>query len=357
MKKERILVWLSWGVDSAVSAALLLEQGYEVVGGFMKNYVSDSGNCTTYKDAEEAIKVAKHLGIELLSFDLQKEYQEKIIDYIFDGYKKWITPNPDVLCNSLIKFDVFLHKALEMWFDKIATGHYANIVQEWTSYYLLRWKDHNKDQTYFLAGLNQFQLSKSLFPLGDIEKTEVRELAKKFNLPNADRKDSQGLCFIGNIPIREFLLQRFEQKEGDIIYINSFDAKEGKKVWTHQGAYFYTIGQKHWLGLNFKAYVYRIDIEHNLLYVTDKDNEELQSNNLIAQDWHWIIPEMEENFLWKNMTWKIRYRQNPPVACTLERLENKKMKITFQEPQRAIASGQVFVAYDGEVCLWCGTIE
>ena len=403
MKKEKILVWLSGGVDSAVSAALLLEQGYEVVGGFMKNYVSDTGNCTTYKDAEEAIKVAKHLGIELLSFDLQKEYQEKIIDYIFEGYKKGITPNPDVLCNSLIKFDVFLRKALESWFDKIATGHYARICHsegmqwpknlckttiplnqnkeifsdkdssslrssEW-HYELLRWEDPNKDQSYFLAGLNQFQLSKSLFPLWGLSKPEVRALAKKFELPNADRKDSQGLCFIGNVPIREFLLQRFEKKEGDILYVDSFASPPargyvtkwqggyGKKVWTHQGAYFYTIGQKHGLGLNFKAYVYRIDIENNLLYVTDKDGDELKSKQLVAKDWHWIIPEDEEKYLWKKLNGKIRYRQNPPVACKLEPTGEKEMLVTFEEEQRAIAPGQIFVAYDGEVCLWCGTIE
>ena len=357
MKKEKILVWLSGGVDSAVSAALLLQQGYEVVGGFMKNYVSETGNCTTYKDAEEAIKVAKHLGIELLSFDLQQEYQEKIIDYIFEGYKKGITPNPDVLCNSLIKFDVFLQRAIESWFDKIATGHYASIGENKGNYQLLRWKDHNKDQSYFLAGLNQYQLSKSLFPLWGFTKPEVRELAKKFNLPNAERKDSQWLCFIGNVPIREFLLQRFEKKEGDIIYVDSFNHQTGKKVWTHQGAYFYTIGQKHGLGLNFKAYVYRIDIEHNLLYVTDKDNEELSSIELIAKDWHWIIPEYKEDYLWKKLNGKIRYRQNPPVSCRLEEMGDGKIRVIFDEEQRAIAPGQVFVSYDGEICLGCGTIE
>lgn len=145
----------------------------------MKNYVSETGNCTTYKDAEEAIKVAKHLGIELLSFDLQKEYQEKVIDYIFASYEKGITPNPDVLCNSLIKFEVFLHKALEQGFDKIATGHYARVEEETPSYHLLRGIDHNKDQSYFLAGLNQFQLAHSLFPVGNLTKPEVRTRAKK----------------------------------------------------------------------------------------------------------------------------------------------------------------------------------
>ena len=423
MKKGRILVWLSGWVDSAVAAALLLEQGYEVVGGFMKNYVSETGNCTTYNDAEEAIKVAKHLGIELLPFDLQKEYQERIIDYIFEGYQRGITPNPDVLCNSLIKFDVFLQRALELWFDKIATGHYARItpllkggkersdggfeyheeqgISQRTSptppseggdqYALLRWIDHTKDQSYFLAGLNQFQLSKILFPLGEYRKSKVRDLAKKFWLPNAERKDSQGLCFIGNVPIRDFLLQRFEKKEGDIVYTPFHEGggsaatgdfqestiqtqippsplyERGQQkgvVWTHQWAYFYTIGQKHGLGLNFKAYVYRIDIENNILYVTDKDSEQLKAKTLIAKDWHWIggstrVKNQQQHTNppgGSAATGKIRYRQNPPVPCTLEEKADWIMQVTFETEQRAVAPGQIFVAYDGEVCLWCGVI-
>jgi tRNA-specific 2-thiouridylase len=234
--KKKVLVWLSGWVDSAVSAALLLDQWYEVVGWFMKNYVSDKWNCTTFKDAEEAIKVAKFLWIELLSFDLQKEYQERIIDYIFEWYSKWITPNPDVLCNNLIKFDVFLNKAMEQWFDYIATGHYARITtsvilnevkdlrwdtkdssakaSEWQiRYHLLQWIDSWKDQSYFLSGLNQYQLSKSIFPLWEMTKQEVREKAKEIWLPNAERKDSQGLCFIWNVPIRTFLMQKFPKKE------------------------------------------------------------------------------------------------------------------------------------------------
>ena len=389
--KKKVLVWLSGWVDSAVSAALLLEQWYEVVGWFMKNYVSDKWNCTTFKDAEEAIKVAKFLWIELLSFDLQKEYQERIIDYIFDWYSKWITPNPDVLCNNLIKFDVFLNKAMEQWFDYIATGHYARIstsvilnevkdlgwdtkdsstkVSEWQAwcgvdfslnaqndeniqYHLLQWVDSWKDQSYFLSWLNQYQLSKSIFPLWDMTKQQVREKAKEIWLPNAERKDSQGLCFIWNVPIRTFLMQKFPKKEWDILDLN------GKKVWIHQWAYFYTIGQKQWLWLNFKAYVYRIDIKNNVLYVTDKDSEELKTKTLIAKNWHWICPDMESEILnWKkNLSGKIRYRQIPAVECGLEKLENWDMKVIFEKEQRAVAPGQVFVAYDWEECLGNGMI-
>ena len=374
--KKKVLVWLSGWVDSAVSAALLLEQWYEVVWWFMKNYVSDKWNCTTFKDAEEAIKVAKFLWIELLSFDLQKEYQERIIDYIFEWYSKWITPNPDVLCNNLIKFDVFLNKAMEQWFDYIATGHYARIkaslkkphpiplligegnreaegeVDGQIQYHLLQWVDSWKDQSYFLSGLNQYQLSKSIFPLGEMTKQQVREKAKEIWLPNAERKDSQGLCFIWNVPIRTFLMQKFPKKEWDILDLN------WKKVWTHQWAYFYTIGQKQWLWLNFKAYVYRIDIENNILYVTDKDAEELKTKTLIAKNWHWICPDMESEILnWKkNLTGKIRYRQIPAVECDLEKMENWDVKVIFEKEQRAVAPGQVFVAYDWDECLGNGMI-
>ena len=382
--KKKVLIWLSGWVDSAVSTALLLEQWYEVVGWFMKNYVSDKWNCTTFKDAEEAIKVARFLWIELLSFDLQKEYQERIIDYIFEWYSKWITPNPDVLCNNLIKFDVFLNRAMEQWFDYIATGHYAKIKTEQISpspslsrggqissltkegdhevvedlsswkirYHLLQWIDSWKDQSYFLSGLNQYQLSKSIFPLWEMTKQQVREKAKEIWLPNAERKDSQGLCFIGNVPIRTFLMQKFPKKEWDILDLS------WKKVWTHQWAYFYTIGQKQWLWLNFKAYVYRIDIENNILYVTDKDAEELKTKTLIAKNWHWICPDMENEILnWdKNLSGKIRYRQIPAVECSLEKLWNWDVKVIFEKEQRAVAPGQVFVAYDWDECLGNGMI-
>ena len=343
----KVLVGLSWWVDSAVSAALLLEQWYEVVWWFMKNYVSEKWNCTTFKDAEEAIKVAKFLWIELLSFDLQKEYQERIIDYIFEWYSRWITPNPDVLCNSLIKFDVFLNKAIEKWFDYIATGHYARIEGKDWAFSLLQWVDSWKDQSYFLSWLNQYQLSKSIFPLWWMTKQQVREKAKEIWLPNAERKDSQWLCFIGNVPIRNFLMQKFPEKQWDILDLN------WKKVWTHKWAYFYTIGQKQWLWLNFKAYVYRIDIENNILYVTDKDAEELKTRELIAKDWHWINPNKWRDLLQskKKLSGKIRYRQIPAVSCEIESNWDNSLRVVFDNEQRAVAPWQVFVLYDGDECL------
>lgn len=352
----KILVGLSGGVDSAVAAYLLKEQWHEVVAGFMKNYTSDAQNCTTYNDAVDAIKVAEFLGIDILSFDLQKEYKEKIIDYIFEGYQKGVTPNPDVLCNSLIKFDVFLEKALHLWFDTIATGHYARIIQPqiWSQenkkdyYRLFRGVDHNKDQSYFLAGLNQFQLQHSIFPLGELNKSEVRAIASKIWLPNAKRRDSQGLCFIWNVPIKTFLMQKFPIKKWEIRTL------QNELVGTHDGAYFFTIGQKQGLGLNFKAYVYRIDVEKNIVYVCDKEADELQTQKFLVKDRHWIAEEKEVG---TELTGKIRYRQNPPIGCSITKKEKSELYITCDQPQRAVAPGQVFVLYNGEECLGSGIIS
>lgn len=343
----RVLVWLSWWVDSAVAAYLLKQQGFEVVWGFMKNYVSESWICTTYDDAQEAIKVADFLWIALLSFDMQQEYNERIIQYIYDGYAKWITPNPDVLCNSLIKFDVFLQKALEQWFDKIAMGHYARVVQENSDYKLLRWVDYTKDQSYFLAWLNQYQLSHAFFPLGDLKKSEVRKIAQEIWLPNANRPDSQWLCFIWNVPIKQFLEQQLPKKEWNIVL------SDGKIVGKHQWAWFYTVGQRHGLGLNFKCYVVKTDVEKNMVVVGEKSHEELSHTSLLALDWHWIWQKYNLPLQVKT---KIRYRQEPQLA-TLISLENEKMKISFDEPQRAVASGQVVVAYIENECIGSWIIQ
>ncbi len=361
---KKVLVWLSWGVDSAIAAYLLKEQGYDVMAGFMKNYVSDSGNCTTYADAEEAIKVAKFLWIEIKAFDLQKEYNEKIIQYIYDGYQQGITPNPDVLCNSLIKFDTFLQKAINLGFDYIATGHYARIVEmpkrqnnktgkiscnhlnNW-SFKLLRGIDYTKDQSYFLAGLNQYQLSKSLFPIGGLTKLEVRALAKKIGLPNATRKDSQWLCFIGNIPIKEFLLKKLPKKEGNIIDI------KGNIIGKHDGAYFFTIGQRHGLKLPFKAYVIKTDVTNNTVIVGEKENAALFKKKITTTGRHWIGKSSK---LPMKVTAKIRYRQEPQPAI-IKQNKNNEIIIDFTKKQRAIAPGQTIVVYQGDECLGSGIIS
>lgn len=330
----------------------------------MKNYVSETGNCTTYDDAQEAIKVADFLWIPLLSFDLQKEYNEKIIEYIYDGYQKWLTPNPDILCNSLIKFDVFLQKALDLGFDAIATGHYARIIETQkrqndktkktslsrlnvSSFKLLRWKDYNKDQSYFLSWLNQFQLSKSIFPLGDMTKPEIREIAKKIWLPNAERKDSQWLCFIGNIPMKEFLKQRLPVKTGDIVLL------DGTKVGEHEWAYFFTIGQSRGLDINKKAYVVAIDVKKNLVIVSyEKQIPELIKKEIIVEWRHWIGQEYS---LPLECSTKIRYRQDPNPAKMIQK--QGEISVVYEQEQRWVASGQTLTAYIGDECIGSGIIK
>lgn len=338
----KILVWLSGWVDSAVAAYLLMKQWHSVTAWFMKNYVSDKGNCTTYQDAEEAIKVANFLWIKILSFDLIKEYEEKIIKYIYEWYQNWITPNPDILCNSLIKFDVFLDKALELWFDYIATWHYAQIIEDQWKFKLFRWKDHNKDQSYFLSWLNHFQLSKSLFPIWNLDKPEVRKIAKEIWLPNAERKDSQWLCFIWQIPIKIFLQERLPKKEWNII------DEKWNIVWKHDWAYFFTIWQRHWLNLNFKSYVINTNVKDNTVTIWEKDAEDLSSSELETNNRHRISSEYK---LPINVKTKIRYRQEPEDAI-LQKLDWEKMTITFANPQRAVAPWQSVVAYLWEECIW-----
>jgi len=355
----KILVGLSGWVDSAVVAHLLQQQGHEVVWGFMKNYIAEEWTCTTREDAESAIEVAKFLWIELQVFDFQKEYKEQIIQYIFDGYKQWITPNPDILCNNLIKFKLFLDEAIKLGFNKIATGHYANIVRmkseeegnNW-NLKLLKWLDPTKDQSYFLSWLNQHQLSKSLFPIWNMQKTKVREIAKKIWLPNANRKDSQWLCFIWNIPIKEFLIQKLPIQKWDII------DEEWNVLWQHDGARFFTIGQNRGLKLSHKAYVYKIDVSQNIIHVSkDKESTLLKAKEILLTNWHRI--RKNYNFSLQ-CTAKIRYRQNPQPALLIKewREENQEweMKIVFEEEQRGIAPGQSVVAYLEEECIGGGVI-
>lgn len=352
--QKKILVWLSWWVDSAVSAYLLKKAGYDVTAWFMINYLAPTGEyCPTLEDIEVAKEVAKYLDIPFFTFDYIKEYEEKVLNYMYEGYKKWITPNPDIMCNSEIKFKVFLDEAIELWFDAVATGHYARIIKnppvlsdiplikgelKGDTYFLQKWIDSSKDQSYFLAWLSQFQLSKSIFPIWHLEKSEVRKIAESIWLPNAKRKDSQGICFVWKVDLSKFLEKKIEHKVWNIIDTS------GNILWTHNWVFYYTIGQRKWLNIGWlkePVFVIKKDLENNLLVVwTDKDLD-LYSDWLIVKNIHFLSWEVKFPFSWNA---KIRYRQKDQ-PCVITEFEWKYI-VKFKEKQRAITSGQILAIYD-----------
>ncbi|MDD2487022.1 MAG: tRNA 2-thiouridine(34) synthase MnmA [Candidatus Gracilibacteria bacterium] len=350
MKKKRVLVGLSGGVDSAVTAYLLQKEGYEVCAGFMKNYISEEENCPTKEDRDEAIKVASFLGIKtFIIFDFREEYNKKVVDYIYDGYKSGITPNPDILCNSEIKFKLFLEKAMELGFDYIATGHYARIEETGLQYRLLKGIDETKDQSYFLSGLNQFQLSKSLFPIGGIKKTEVRKIAEEIGLPNAKRKDSQGICFVGKVDMHKFLEKKIPTEIGNIVDTS------GHILGQHKGAWYYTIGQRKGIeiGGGPALFVIKKDVEKNEIIVGNENELELYSNSLTASKWHWIGDKL--SFPIEGSV-KVRYRQSDQEVEMFD-LGNDRIEAKFKEAQRAITSGQTIALYIGDMLVGSGTID
>ena len=362
---SRILVWLSGGVDSAVAAHLLIQQWHDVIAGFMKNYSEpDNPHCQTRQDRDMAIKVAEHLGIkQFIIFDFRTEYHDRIIQYIYDGYKAGITPNPDVFCNNLIKFDLFLEQALAMGCDAIATGHYARSLPPWqgpltrgnerrVGVGLLRWADKTKDQSYFLSRLSQHQLAHAIFPLGELTKVEVRQIAHDIGLPNADRPDSQWLCFIGDVPMSDFLKKALPTTEWDILDTS------WQKVGTHHGARFYTIGQRHQLFLPFKAYVIATDVQANTITVGDKDDPRFFTDTITVTDWHRLSTDYQKDSEAVSCQVKVRYRQDPPVAASLSPGQDLTSKIVHTtEPQRSVTPWQILVAYDGDLVLGSGIIK
>jgi tRNA-specific 2-thiouridylase len=394
---KRVVVGLSGGVDSSVTAHLLKEQGYEVIGLFMKNWHDDSvtisNECPWLEDSNDAMIVAEKLEIPFQVVDLSEQYKERIVDYMFDEYEKGRTPNPDILCNREIKFDVFMDIALKLGADYVATGHYCRkdeeIIDGKPVYKLLAGKDNNKDQSYFLCQLSQEQLTKALFPIGELTKPEVREIAKKANLITAEKKDSQGLCFIGKVRLPEFLQQKLQPKEGVIVTIPSdfeqytkeapkFENKEaelayfstkfsykkenGKVVGKHQGAHYFTKGQRKGLnvgGTKEGLYVIETDVVENVIYTGEgKSHNGLYRNVLFVsnEELHWIREDLAlKSGETMNVDARIRYRQALEKA-TLHKVETG-LYVEFINKQAAIQEGQFVAWYQNEELLGSGVIS
>jgi tRNA-specific 2-thiouridylase len=353
---KKIIVGLSGGVDSSVAAFLLLEKGFEVEALFMKNWDEDDEDeyCSASEDLADAQQVADQLGIKLHTVNFSHEYWEDVFEHFLSEHKKGRTPNPDVLCNQRIKFKAFLDYAKDLGAKKIATGHYARIAEENGKYLLKAGLDGNKDQSYFLHLLNQEQLSQSLFPLGEIDKQEVREIAKNNNFMNADKKDSTGICFIGERPFSEFLTTFLPKEKGDIIDQNGVFIKH------HDGLPFYTIGQRKGLeiGGGFSNspkpwFVADKILESNKIVAVQGDHPLLYHNSLIADDIHWIDSPTESSF---SCSAKIRYRQ-ASQRCEVTLINDQTIKVNFIDSQRAITPGQSVVFYDGDVCLGGSVIK
>ena len=394
---KRVVVGLSGGVDSSVAAYLLQQQGYEVIGLFMKNWHDDSvtisNECPWLEDSNDALLVAEKLGIPFQTVDLSEQYQEKIVDYMFSEYEKGRTPNPDVLCNREIKFDVFMKIALSLGADYVATGHYCRKgeieINGEKTYQLLAGVDNNKDQSYFLCQLSQDQLAKALFPIGELTKPEVREIAAEMELVTAEKKDSQGLCFIGKVRLPEFLQQKLQPQEGTIVQIDKNDPvysndfqegssieeqlnfasrklpytpKMGKVMGKHQGAHYFTVGQRKGLnigGTTDPLFVIATDVETNTIYTgLSSAHPGLFKKALFIDktEVHWIREDLAlENGNTMEVMARIRYRQ-PLQKATLHQFESG-MYISFEEPQSAITDGQFAAWYIGDELIGSGVIS
>jgi tRNA-uridine 2-sulfurtransferase len=349
---KTVYVGLSGGVDSSVSAALLKRQGYNVVGVYMKNWSRDLPGmpCPWKEDYQDAKRVAVQLGIDFKMYDFEKDYQHKVVDYMLDGFKAGTTPNPDIMCNQEIKFKLFLDTALADGADLVATGHYANTEDG----RLLKAKDDNKDQTYFLYRVSSKALQKSLFPLGEYTKPQVRGLAKQFKLVTADKKESMGICLVGKVGIKDFLSQYVEAKPGSIIN------QSGEVVGQHDGAIFYTIGQRHGLevGGGLPYYVTGKDMKKNEVYVTtDLQDEKLWSREINFTSAHWINsePNLQGPAL-KGLKVRTRHRAKLIPVKTLSKLSNSKWSAKLDEEVRALTPGQSAVFYRDNECLGGGIV-
>ena len=354
---KRVVVGISGGVDSAVAAYLLKKEGYDVVGLFMRNWDSLVNNdvngnptlnndiCPQEQDYNDALKACEIIGIPLKRVDFIKEYWDYVFTYFLEELKKGRTPNPDLMCNKYIKFDLFIKEAKKLGADYVATGHYANTRDS----HLYKAKDTNKDQTYFLANVTSNQLENVLFPLGDLTKPEVREIANKTNLNVANKKDSTGICFIGERHYQEFIQNYLKPNPGDIV-----DVKTKKVIGRHNGLMNYTIGQRKNVGLSGDSerhYVCGKNVKDNILYVAFGDSEYLYSDECIIEDVNLISDKRV-----KNCTAKFRYR-GEEISVELEYLDNNELRVIYHDRAKAVTPGQACVLYDGEECLGCGFIK
>jgi tRNA-specific 2-thiouridylase len=387
-KRNKVLVGLSGGVDSAVSAYLLLQAGYSVEGVFMKNWSSTAGlklaECPWLQDRQEALRVAAHLGIPLHTLDFEKQYAAKVMQYFFTEYKNGRTPNPDVMCNKEIKFKLLYDWAQKHGFGYLATGHYARIAerpgstksqmpiskqiqnfefQKWAKenkYVLERSRDEFKDQTYFIYNIKPNQLPHLLFPIGGMKKTEVKKLAKKIGLPNANRKESMGLCFVGKVRLKDFLEQKIKPKPGAIFLVKDkgLEIKDADLLGHHQGLHNYTIGQRQGIkvGGGGPYFVLSKDLKNNILYVTkDPQDPRLEVSEVAIHSVNLLVPNSK--FQIPNFNIAARYRhQGELVPCVVEKISKDHYRVKFKKPQRAIASGQSLVLYSGNICLGGGVI-
>lgn len=352
-KDTKVVVGVSGGVDSSVAALLLKEEGYDVVGIFMKNWdeEDENGVCTAEVDYEDAIKVCNEIGIDYYSINFEKEYHDRVFEYFLDEYRKGRTPNPDIMCNKEIKFKAFLDYAKNLGADYVATGHYARVKKEDGETVMLRGLDDNKDQTYFLSQLSQDQIKDILFPVGELQKSDVRRIAKENNLATADKKDSTGICFIGERNFNEFLSNYLPAQEGNIV------DEDGNIIGRHDGLMYHTIGQRRGLGIGGEGkawFVYGKDLEKNeLLVCQGKDNELLFSNKLYASNYSTFSnKERKKEF---DCTAKFRYRQKD-INCHVKLLDDNKVEVTYDKT-KAVTPGQAAVFYDGEVCIGSGIID
>ncbi len=354
MAKKKVVIGLSGGVDSSVAAWLLKEQGFEVIGLFMKNWEDDDDDeyCNSRLDLIDAVSVADIIGIDIETVNFSAEYKDRVFSNFLSEYQAGRTPNPDVLCNAEIKFRAFLDHAIDLGAETIATGHYAQVRQTNGGFELLKAQDSSKDQSYFLYRLNQEQLSRTRFPLGQLYKRDVRELAKKIGLPNFDKKDSTGICFIGERPFREFLSRYLPDRPGKIISL------DGKELGQHSGLMYYTIGQRQGLGIGGEGnpwYVAAKDVGSNRLTVVQgHDHPALLSQALVANDLSWVSGNAPQTH--RDYGAKTRYRQKD-ARCELESVDNQHCAVRFAEPQWAVTPGQSVVVYKSGVCLGGGIIE